>query len=163
VSKLVSSPTEAQLQTLVERGLSASQIALEIGCSQTNVRRWLKKYGLEVGAGKSFCCSRCGETDATKFTGHKAICGSCYQMNVVKRRGDARQKALAHLGQKCTLCGFEKFEVALDVHQVDPTIKDPNFHGMRGWSWDEIEKELRGCVVLCKNCHAAIHAGIVSL
>ncbi|MBW3636690.1 MAG: hypothetical protein KY445_09540 [Armatimonadetes bacterium] len=163
MSKLVISPSEAQMQALVERGLSASQIALEIGCSQINVRRWLKKYGLGIEAERSFLCVRCGETDAAKFTSHKAICRSCYEMEIKKRRGDARHKALAHLGARCALCGFEKFEVALDVHHIDPTIKDPNFHAMRGWSFDEIEKELRGCVVLCKNCHAAIHAGLISL
>jgi predicted HNH restriction endonuclease len=34
---------------------------------------------------------------------------------------------------------------------------------MRGWSWEHITKELEKCVLLCKNCHAAVHAGLLKI
>ncbi|HEX9997693.1 MAG TPA: hypothetical protein VGB45_11145 [Abditibacterium sp.] len=161
MSKLVCAPDETKLRALIERGLSVAQIAGELGVSPVNVRRWLKKFGLEVQAVRQFFCATCGQTDPTKFTSHKPICIACFQMLQTKKRGDARQRALEYLGAKCQKCGFDTFEVALDVHQIDPTIKDPNFHAMKGWTWDEIERELQGGVVLCKNCHAAVHAGLI--
>lgn len=163
MSQLIFSLDEAKLRDLVARGLSASQIAGEIGCSQTNVRRALKKYGLETDAPRAFSCAKCGATDAAHFANHKNLCRECFKIESKQRKGDARSKALNYLGDKCAHCGFDDFEIALDVHQMDPTIKDPNFAAMRGWTWDEIEKELRGCTLLCKNCHAAIHAGLISL
>jgi hypothetical protein len=50
--------------------------------------------------------------------------------------------------------------VALDIHHVDPKKKDPDFKRMRGWAWDRIKNELDKCMLLCKNCHAAHHAGL---
>lgn len=154
---------EARLKAFVERGLSASQIAGEIGSPQTVVRRALKRYGLETEAPRAFLCSKCGTTDPESFANHKNMCRECFKIESKKRKGDAHAKALMILGEKCAHCGYNEFEVALDVHQVDPTIKDPNFAGMRGWSENEIERELRGCMVLCKNCHAAVHGGLISL
>ena len=154
---------ETQLKAFIGRGLSASQIAQEIGSPQALVRRALKRYGLETEAPRAFLCSKCGTNDPEKFANHKHLCRECFKIESKKRKGDARAQALALLGEKCAHCGFDDFEVALDVHQRDPTIKDPNFAGMRGWSEAEIERELRGTVVLCKNCHAAIHGGLISL
>jgi len=162
VSKLLFSLDETQLKALVERGLSSSQIAQQIGSAQTVVRRALKKYGLEIEAPRAFHCSSCGTSDAEKFATPKNLCRECFKVENKKRKGDARAQALAQLGEKCAHCDYDEFEIALDVHQIDPTIKDPNFAAMRGWSQNEIERELRGCVVLCKNCHAAIHAGLIS-
>ncbi len=162
MSKLVFSLDEARLRDLVAQGHSAAQIAGEIGGSQTAVRRALKKFGLETTSQPSFLCLKCGATDPAKFVNHKHTCRECHAALIAKKRGDARSKALIHLGEKCSHCDYDEFEVALDVHQKDPTIKDPNFAAMRGWNWDEVEKELRGCVLLCKNCHAAIHAGLIS-
>ncbi|WP_106381129.1 hypothetical protein [Abditibacterium utsteinense] len=163
MSQLVFSLDEAQLRALVARGLSSSQIAVEVGCSHLSVRRALKKYGLETSSQPTFLCLKCGTTDASKFVNHKQTCRECHASQISKKHGDARAQAVAQLGGQCLHCGYDEFEVALDVHQVDPTIKDPNFAAMRGWNSKEIEKELRGCVLLCKNCHAAIHAGLLSL
>lgn len=30
---------------------------------------------------------------------------------------------------------------------------------MRLWTIDKLKKELENCVLLCKNCHSAYHAG----
>ena len=41
--------------------------------------------------------------------------------------------------------------------------KDHDFPHIRYWSWKRIEKEIKGCVLLCKNCHAALHSGFLKL
>lgn len=108
-------------------------------------------------------CS-CGETDSTKFYGRKAgICGKCHLAYTTERGRQAKKKAREYLGGKCVHCGYDTFDVALDIHHVDPSKKDPNFSSMRSWTWERILRELAHCVLLCKNCHTAFHAGMISM
>ena len=165
---------KAALEPLVERGLSTKSIAKLFDTSSTNVRYWVRKHGLKLkqkpfGAGyislKLPCrCGRCGETDPAKFYGHKRkICGSCQNAYNHKVGQEKRLRAVQELGGRCSKCGFDRFTCSLDIHHKDPSEKDPNFRSMRGWSWEHILTELVKCVLLCKNCHAAVHAGLLQI
>ena len=165
---------KAALEPLVEQGLSTKSIAKFFDTSQTNVRYWVRKHGLKLrqkpfGAGYilhrlPYRCGRCGETDPAKFYGHKRkICGSCQNAYNHKVGRERRLRAVQELGGRCVKCGFERFSCALDIHHKNPSEKDPNFRSMRGWSWEHILPELAKCVLLCKNCHAAVHAGLLQI
>lgn len=105
-------------------------------------------------------CSRCGETDHTKFYGNKkTICGKCHSYYTSQKGREKRAYAIEKLGGKCKACGFDRYPCSLDIHHVDPSIKDSNFDSMRGWSYERIDKEIKGCILLCKNCHSAYHSG----
>jgi hypothetical protein len=162
------------LENLVSLGMTLKEMAKELKCSQTNVRYWLKKYDLRVKRGprgklpKDFIiqrkCGSCGETDPNKFYGNKKfICAKCHTKYVNEVGRKNRQYALDLLGNKCIVCGFDKYNCSLDLHHVDPTIKDPNFSGYRSWSSKRIEKEVEKCVLLCRNCHAAVHNNEIDL
>ena len=69
---------------------------------------------------------------------------------------------MSFLGGKCVVCGFSKYQSALDAHHVDPIQKDVSAANMVGWKWERIEKELRGCALLCSNCHRGHHNGELS-
>lgn len=63
----------------------------------------------------------------------------------------------------CEVCG-ETERVCLDFHHLDPNKKDfgiSTYSGTRGWK--TIQEEIEKCVVLCKNCHAKVHAGILKV
>ncbi len=112
---------------------------------------------------RKYLCSRCGETDPAKFTeGRYTECKKC--RSEYNRRTDKanREKIVSYLGGKCKCCGYDKHIVALDVHHLDPTLKDPHFASHKGWKWERIERELQNCILLCKNCHAALHAGEIT-
>lgn len=167
------------LLELVGRRLTVRQIARELGCSFTNVRYWLKKCGISTRRGPhgrinrklrtelesdERRCGKCGEEDPTKFYGSKrSICGRCHNEDCIARGDANRDRALAYLGARCSSCGFDRFMCALDVHHVDAGSKDAAFSSARGWSWNRLKRELRLCVLLCKNCHAAHHAGELEL
>lgn len=109
-------------------------------------------------------CSHCGEDDPQKFYGHKkTICGQCHNEYTMKLGKQKRQYAVDKLGGKCVSCGFNKWIVSLDIHHLEPSIKDSKFAQMRGWSLERIDKEIKNCVLLCRNCHAALHAGFLNL
>lgn len=65
--------------------------------------------------------------------------------------------------QKCCLCPEDRYQ-CLDLHHLDPNEKEGHIADMvRGWSWKGLQKELAKCVVVCRNCHALIHAELVSI
>lgn len=151
------------LKSMVENGLSTRKIAEELKTSQTNVRYWLKKEKLKTNPKlQSRRCGKCGETDPDKFYGHKkSICGNCHNQYNLEKGQEKRKKAVEHLGGKCKICGYNKHICSLDFHHRNPSEKDPSFKSMRYWSWKRIELEINKCDLLCKNCHAAVHAGLI--
>lgn len=150
-----------KLEELVLAGFSTREIAIAQQCSQTNVRYFLKVYNLQTNKlPKRAKCQKCGETDNSKFYGRrKEYCGKCHNQDVKQRGQIKRARALEYLGCECKACGFSKYKTALDIHHLDPSQKDDNFASMRGWSWERIQKELDKCIILCRNCHSAVHNG----
>ncbi len=163
--------TEQALRESIAERLTIRQIALRFGCSYTNVRYWLKKLGIKTLHGPhcrrfdgAHLCGRCGEIDPAKFYGRKmSICGRCQNQYVIDKGREKRDFALDLLGAKCVKCGYASFRCSLQIHHKDPRHKDVGFKSMRGWSFARIEREMRGCVVLCGNCHPAVHAVFLSL
>lgn len=155
---------EEQLKTM-----SVISIAATAGCSRSTVRHWMKKYGLSSHhlsfseRRSEFRCA-CGEINPSKFYGRKKrVCSACHlRYTIIKGRSN-REKIVDFLGGKCSACGFDRFLCALDVHHTDADRKDPAFSTHRGWSWNRIVKELKNCVLLCKNCHSAVHAGVLTI
>lgn len=162
------------LEPLVEQGLGLRPIAKLLDISVTNVRYWVYKHGLELkqkpfGSGympskSPYRCGKCSETDPAKFYGHKRrMCGACHNAYNIKQGQDKRLRAVKELGGRCLTCGFDRYPCSLDIHHENPKAKDPNFRSLRGWSWEHIQIELQKCVLVCKNCHAAIHAGLLQV
>ena len=116
-----------------------------------------------IRLGMEYRC-KCGETDPTKFyPKRKYLCARCHVLQCTELGRRTRDKALELLGGRCVLCGFKKYLSSLDIHHLDPSKKDPAFRWMRSWSWERLKRELVGCVLLCKNCHAALHNGLVKI
>ena len=157
------------LHKFVEEGLTIREIGERLLIAQTTVRYWLKKYALKTKRGphgklpKDYAvsrrCLKCGETDPNKFYGNKRqICAKCHNQVQLKTGRENRQFAVDYLGGKCEQCSFDKHPSAMDIHHVDPSSKDPGFSTMRYWNRDKIKAELDKCILLCKNCHAILHA-----
>ena len=83
---------------------------------------------------------------------------------VAKRRKKLRQLAIDSKGGKCQICGYGKYNGALEFHHLDPDIKDfsVSVDGSTR-SWKRIAKEIEKCVLVCANCHREVHAGITQL
>ena len=75
------------------------------------------------------------------------------------RRKALREKAVAYLGGKCSICGYAKCVNAMDFHHIKALEKDFTISS-RMSSWEKIEKELRKTVLLCSNCHREVHDGL---
>jgi hypothetical protein len=155
------------LQNYIELNYSTRKIAEVTNISQTNVRHWLKKHGLKTTLKpfneQEYIC-KCGETNPENFYGHsKKTCSKCHNLITTKVGKNNRLFAIETLGGKCVECGYNKHTCSLDIHHLDPSIKDKNFNHMRGWCKERILNEIKSCTLLCRNCHAEVHAGHIVL
>jgi len=66
------------------------------------------------------------------------------------------------MGGKCVLCGYNKCMRAMHFHHLNPNEKDFNISKYKStYNWTKVEIELEKCVLVCANCHAEIHEGLI--
>lgn len=64
----------------------------------------------------------------------------------------------------CLICGECYPPIAMDLHHIDPSIKDGNVSKvLKSKGYEKIKQELDKCIVLCAICHRLLHAGLVNL
>ena len=59
----------------------------------------------------------------------------------------------------CVLCGYKIIPQALDYHHVAPHNKKRNGINV-SYGFNSVLKEMKKCVLLCKNCHTEVHSGL---
>lgn len=80
---------------------------------------------------------------------------------VAKRRRTIKSYAIDYKGGKCQVCGYCKYQGALELHH-NKGIKEFGISD-KGYtrSWTKVRKELDKCILVCANCHREIEAGLV--
>ena len=83
---------------------------------------------------------------------------------VAKRRRKIKTMAIEYKGGKCQICGYEKYQGALDLHHLNAEEKSFGI-GDKGYigSWAKVREELDKCILVCANCHREVEAGITQL
>ncbi len=83
---------------------------------------------------------------------------------VAKRRRRIKEMSIVYKGGKCKVCGYKKYQGALDLHHIDPKTKDFGI-GDKGYtrSWERVKIELDKCILVCANCHREIEAGLIKI
>ena len=82
---------------------------------------------------------------------------------VAKRRRKIKTLSIQYKGGKCQICGYAKYQGALDLHHI---YGEKEFGiGDKGYtrSWEKIKVELDKCILVCSNCHRELEAGITQL
>jgi len=85
------------------------------------------------------------------------FCKSCILDSNAERRRVIKHQAIDYLGGKCSNCGYNKCNSALEFHHIDPTQKDKDYSNYKT-SFDKLKPELDKCVLLCSNCHREHHS-----
>lgn len=74
-------------------------------------------------------------------------------------RYEQKKKAIEYKGGQCKICGYNKYHGALHFHHLDPKLKDFSLSKTgQTYVWEDVQKELDKCILLCANCHAEVHA-----
>jgi hypothetical protein len=65
----------------------------------------------------------------------------------------------------CSVCGYKKCASSLDFHHMIESDKLINISKVvnRLWTMKKTKKEIRKCVLLCKNCHQELHEGVIKI
>jgi transcriptional regulator with XRE-family HTH domain len=174
--------TRAQLEPLVEGGLTIQRIADRLGVSTSTVNHWLRKYGLRTAGHRTenaeafaraeqagelrtmACCRRHGLTEFGTRPDSGWRCLKCRSQHVSNYRRRVKDTLIAEAGGRCELCGYDKHAGALHFHHVDPRTKEFAL-SRNGITRALAERRLEAakCVLLCANCHAEVEGGVATL
>ena len=93
-----------------------------------------------------------------KNSSHKGQfkCNKCESELAVLKNQKRKLKAVEYKGGKCEICGYNKNISALEFHHLDPNEKDFTISGTK-CGWNDLQKELDKCIMICANCHREIH------
>jgi 5-methylcytosine-specific restriction endonuclease McrA len=83
---------------------------------------------------------------------------------VSRWRRRVKLRWIEEAGGACRLCGYSRYQGALQFHHIDPTQKEfvISRHGVTR-SFAEARREAAKCVLLCANCHAEVEGGVAEL
>lgn len=125
-----------KIQELYSKGLSKNSIAKELNCNVATVYYHVGENGKQKVLDRS-------------KRNHKTL------------REKLKQEIF---GGKCKICGYDKCLTALDFHHLDPKTKDGgiSYYISQGYANKAIE-EAKKCILVCRNCHAEIHEGLINL
>lgn len=90
--------------------------------------------------------------------GGSSYCKPCTSSEALLRQRKFKAKCIEYKGGKCEICGYNKFQGALEFHHRDPTQKDFQLSKAKSWTFNErVKNELDKCQILCSNCHKELH------
>lgn len=102
----------------------------------------LKRYNQGIG---KYCSNKCQTNDSKGERNGNYKHG---KQNGFSEWWKIRDKLFVEKGQKCELCGFDKFPDIIEAHH-----KLPKTQG--GKNTED------NCLLICPNCHKLIHRGII--
>lgn len=169
-----------ELERLIDLGLTQRAIAEELGCSQTTVRYWLRRWDLntrptlaikdgrearEAGLTERVLdCKTHGRGRFVIDTQGYYRCARCRADRVAERRRQIKAILVTEAGGRCVLCGYDRHVAALEFHHRDPAAKRFGL-GAGGLtrSLASARAEAAKCELLCSNCHAEVEVGFAVL
>jgi transposase len=164
-----------QLQALINEELTLSQIAKRVGRSYSTVRYWTKRHGLETAHVRRVrsnekkpevdrVCPRHGLTLFVLDSRGSYRCRRCRSEAVSRRRRRVKLTLISEAGGACQLCGYSRYQGALEFHHRDRNTKSFGFSaGGVARSIEALRQEALKCVLLCANCHAEVEGGVTAL
>ena len=130
-------------------------------CSSCNAEKELSEFRKDKSkkSGYQPHCKMCARAY------HKSAYTAKYSEQISirnKTRADIAREMLNDYkaNHPCVMCG-EGCTACLDFHHTDPTQKDFTVSQRQNGSLTLLMEEVKKCVVVCRNCHAKIHAGLL--
>ncbi len=81
-----------------------------------------------------------------------------YTQRDVDRQNEKKAALVDYKGGRCCICGYDKHNGALDFHHTGK--KSFALGAARDLSLKRLKKEADKTILVCKNCHAEVHAGL---
>lgn len=137
-------------------------------CGNCQTAQPIGNFQIVSGKPRSYC------TDCTRAAGRSEMKRRYHRRsNGIKGKRFVYRNLLAECcGGKCCICGYDKFVTALEYHHVKQksfTILDKvqeliaTSNGIRSSHAQALANELAKCILVCANCHRAIHGKQMSI
>lgn len=169
-----------RLRRLIEAGATIREAAAELSVGYSTVRHWLKRLAIETETvrrrrgekrarangklGVTRVCPKHGKTIFVVRSEGGYRCGKCRMAAVSNWRRRVKRRLVERAGGACELCGYNRYDGALQFHHVDAESKRfPISRNGTTRSWAELCAEADKCALLCANCHAEVEAGVADL
>ena len=109
-------------------------------------------------------CKTHGEVDFYLENRGFYRCLFCRRSRTIAWRKKSRAKLLELFGNKCEICGYNRYCGALEFHHIYPEDKEFALSGAgQTLSFGRMLAEARKCILVCANCHREIEAGILEI
>ena len=96
----------------------------------------------------------------------RSTCNNCtlirYRRYTNDRALERKTQAVMHLGGQCQHCSKTEPVIIFDFHHLNDSNKEANISTLLCKKWEKIVPELEKCLLLCVNCHRAVHYGPTS-
>ena len=165
---------EQLIDLYINQDLSQRDIGKKLNKSQTSIRYYLVKYKIKKNESNIEKVDRIGEKicpncnilkskseyyfQSGKHPRQGYWCKKCINQNAIDRLRKYKQEALDYKGGKCEICGYNKFNGALEFHHKNKNEKDFEMSKFSKRPLSiEGKIELDKCVLLCANCHREEH------
>jgi hypothetical protein len=73
------------------------------------------------------------------------------------KQNHIKQRTVTQMGGKCKRCGYNESLASLCFHHIDPSTKLYQISECFSRREEVLQTELAKCVMLCQNCHHALH------
>ncbi len=109
-------------------------------------------------------CKIHGLSRAIFTKGNHARCIKCRNQAVKDFRIRTKGKLIKEFGGCCKICGYDRYQGALEFHHIDPKTKSFTIADAgKTHTFENALKEARKCILICANCHREIEAGITNV
>ncbi len=131
-----------ELQFLYDNGETLKQLSLKYGLALSTLKCYIKQKRK----------SKRSIEDKRKLS----------VKYVTQRRRKIKSMAVEYKGGKCVFCDYNKCNEAMDFHHIDPSKKQFTISKKGNCvSWEKVKIELAKCILVCRNCHSELHAGLI--
>jgi hypothetical protein len=136
-----------------------------LNCSPFNKHNTKKLSSLPADFTKKIC-TKCGiekeiEAFYTLKNGRKhSNCIKCQRIKNKQKPREIKRRCIEYKGCKCQICGYSTYQGSLDFHHLDSDEKKFSIGHRHMRNFENLIPELDKCILVCKNCHCEIHAGI---
>jgi hypothetical protein len=129
------------------------------------------RFKKPIDYGVTRICPKCDrECNINEFYNRRGkenasvYCRVCTNIQSKQRQQNLKKEMINYKGGECQVCGYSRYQGALEFHHTNPNLKDFNISNLKHYKLDEVVKEeLDKCVLVCSNCHREIHGGLIKL
>jgi hypothetical protein len=131
-------------------------------CSQCKEQKPLTEFykAKSKPAGYAYTCKSCSDKSNKRTRDKHTERYHGYRADYKSKLNEQINEYKTSCG--CTVCGENSHPAVLDLHHLDPSIKEGSPSTMRT-SWERWLAEAEKCIVLCANCHRKVHVGLIEL